>query len=173
MTLGRRGDDAVRPWVACRRESGASSGSVARSTSQDLRARECRVLAERRQSCSRRYYVSTFRGFGVGAQFSVLPASDNVSTFRVGWSAGDIGVRRAFASHSVDAFSGPVGGFRICEGVCVRAHSVTLPSDGRGGRDGLASLMAAQAAGLPAPGRVALLFGGHACWLWLTVGAVI
>ncbi len=47
----------------------------------------CRVLAERRQSCSRRYYVSTFRGFGVGARFAVLPASDDVSTFRVRWSA--------------------------------------------------------------------------------------
>jgi hypothetical protein len=34
----------------------------------------CRPLAERRQSCSRRYYVSTFRGFGVGAQFAILPA---------------------------------------------------------------------------------------------------
>ena len=44
-----------------------------------LRSR--RPLAERRQSCSRRYYVSTFRGFRVGARFAVLLASNDVSTF--------------------------------------------------------------------------------------------
>jgi hypothetical protein len=51
------------------------------------RVGRCRVLAERRESCSRRYYVSTFRVFGVGARFAVQPAADEVSAFQVGSSS--------------------------------------------------------------------------------------
>jgi hypothetical protein len=50
------------------------------------RSVRCRGLAERRQSCSRRYYVFNVSWVRVGARFAVPPASDDVSTFRVGCS---------------------------------------------------------------------------------------
>jgi hypothetical protein len=57
--------------------------------SAEVRSLGCRVL---RKGDSRARVVTTFQRFvvGVGARFAVLPASDDVSRFRVRWSARDI-----------------------------------------------------------------------------------
>ena len=52
--------------------------------------RACRSLAERRQRARGVTTFQRFVGSGSERQFAVLPASDDVSTFRVGWSARDI-----------------------------------------------------------------------------------
>jgi hypothetical protein len=47
-------------------------------------------MAERRQRARGVTTFQRFVGSGSERQFAVLPASDDVSTFRVGWSARDI-----------------------------------------------------------------------------------
>ena len=111
-------------------------------------------MAERRQSCSRRYYVSTFRGFGVGARFAVLPAWDD------DWRA--TGARRSvpgvdeFAVHraAIDGFLKRAQSLRLEERVGLRvaierqrkeglAVSVSVPNLREGARR-LAELIIAQ-----------------------------
>src|SRR5205823_5026742 len=72
----------LRRRAVARRSGRCSScpASARRAFSRfSLRGPRCVVFW--RKGDSRAHYVSTFRGFGVGARFAVLPASDDVSTF--------------------------------------------------------------------------------------------